>query len=223
MMVILMSGGTVIASMGMEKENKTLETLLTMPVRRRDIVMGKLAAAAAVGLLMAVVYMAGMGYYMTSLQGRTSLDLARYGLVLNPLDFVLVGLSLFLAVLSALALCMLLGTFARDYKSAQSLTMPVTFLAMVPFFVMMMKDFNTLPGFAQAGIFLIPFSHPMMVMNNLMFDDYGLVLAGIAYEALFAATAMALSVWMFKKDMLITGRKKKEKKRSSLSWKLGRK
>jgi ABC-2 type transport system permease protein len=223
MMVILMSGGTVIASMGQEKENKTLETLLTMPVKRRDIVMGKLAAAAVVGLLMAVIYMAGMGYYMTSLQGASSLDLARYGLVLNPLDFVLVGISLFLAVLGALALCMLLGVFARDYKSAQSLTMPVTFLALVPFFVMMMKDFNTLPGFAQAGIFLIPFSHPMMVMNNLMFDDYGLVLAGIAYEALFAAVVMGLSIWMFKKDMLITGRKKREKRAASPQWKFGRK
>jgi hypothetical protein len=48
-------------------------------------------------------------------------------------------------------------------------------------------------------------------------------LAGIAYEALFAATAMALSVWMFKKDMLITGRKKKEKRAASLPWKLGKK
>ncbi len=222
MMVILMTGGTVIASMGMEKENKTLETLLTMPVKRRDIVLGKLAGAALVGLIMAVVYMAGMGYYMSSLQSQGSLDLARYGLILNPLDYALVGLSLFLAVLSALSLCMLLGAFARDYKSAQSLTMPITFLAMVPFFVMMLKDFNTLPAFAQVGLFLIPFSHPMMAMNNLMFDDYGLVLAGIAYEALFAGLAMGLAVWMFKKDMLITGRKKKEK-RAGLRWKPGRK
>ena len=42
MLVILMSGGSIIGSMGMEKENKTLETLLTMPVKRRDIVMGSL-------------------------------------------------------------------------------------------------------------------------------------------------------------------------------------
>ena len=223
MMVILMSGGTIISSMGMEKENKTLETLLTMPVRRRDIVTGKLVAAALVGLLMAVVYMAGMGYYMNSLQSGSSLDLAKYGLVLNPLDYVLVGISLFLAVLCALALCLLLGCFARDFKSAQSLTMPVTFLAMVPFFVMMMKDFNTLPAIAQAGIFAIPFSHPMMVMNNLMFDDYTLVLAGIAYEAVFAAVTMSIVVWIFKKDMLITGRKKREKKTVNPLWSRGRK
>ena len=34
MMIIIMSGGMVISSMALEKENKTLETLLTLPVRR---------------------------------------------------------------------------------------------------------------------------------------------------------------------------------------------
>lgn len=212
MLVILMSGSSIIGSMGMEKENKTLETLLTMPVKRRDIVLGKLAGAAVVGLLMAIVYMAGMGYYMGSLQGQSAIDMTRFGLVLDPLDYLLVGLSLFLAVLGALALCMLLGAFARDFKSSQTLTMPITFLALVPFFIMMMKDFSTLPPLGQVVIFLIPFSHPMMVMNNLMFNDYWLVIAGIAYEALFAAVTVGLSVWLFKKDMLITGWKKGSKK-----------
>jgi ABC-2 type transport system permease protein len=213
MMVVLMAGGMIISSMGLEKENKTLETLLTMPVKRRDIVLGKLAGAAVVGLISALVYMMGMGYYMLSLQGQATIDMARFGLVLDPLDYVLVGLSLFLAVLGALALCMLLGAFARDFKAAQTLTMPITFLALVPYFIMMMKDFSTLPVFGQVAIFLIPFSHPMMAMNNLMFDDYGLVIAGIVYEAIFAAIAISLAVWLFNKDMLITGWKKGAKGR----------
>jgi len=41
MMVIIMAGGTVISSMALEKENKTLETLLTLPVKRVSIVAGK--------------------------------------------------------------------------------------------------------------------------------------------------------------------------------------
>lgn len=209
MLIVMMSGSTIIASMGMEKENKTLETLMTMPVKRSHIVLGKLGGAAVVGLIMAVVYMAGMSYYMDSMQANTTIDLAKYGLVLGPLDYVLVGISLFLAVLGALTLCMLLGALARDYKSAQSLTMPVMLLTMIPFFVLMMKDFNTLPTAIQGALFLIPFTHPMMVMNNLMFDDYTLVLAGIAYEAIFVAVTMAIAVWIFKKDLLVSGRQKR--------------
>ena len=45
MIVIVMIGSIVISSMGNEKENKTLETLLTMPVKRTTIVTGKLMAA----------------------------------------------------------------------------------------------------------------------------------------------------------------------------------
>lgn len=215
LMVIIMSGSTVIASMGLEKENKTLETLLTMPVKRSDIVLGKLGGAAAVGLLMAFIYMLGMGSYLNSLQGSAGLDLSDYGIGLETIDLVLVGLTLFLAVVAGLGLCLVIGVFARDYKSAQSLTMPITFLAMIPMFVLMMKDFATLPGAVQAGLFAIPFTHPMMAMNNLMFGDYALVVAGIVYEAVFATAMMVIAVVLFKKDILVTGRKKREKKKGA--------
>jgi len=211
LMVIIMSGSTVISSMGLEKENKTLETLLTMPVKRSYIVLGKLGGAAVVGLLMAFIYMLGMNSYMEGMSGSAALDLAEHGIALGMTDYLLVGLSLFLAVVGGLAMCLVIGTFARDYKSAQALTMPITFLAMVPMFAMMMKDFSTLPGAVQAAIFAIPFSHPMMAINNLLFGDYTLVLAGIAYEAVFAAAMMAIAVYLFRKDILVTGRMKKNR------------
>lgn len=62
MMIIIMAGSIVITSMALEKENKTLETLLTLPVKRTSIVTGKIVAAAFIGLLLAIIYMIGMGY-----------------------------------------------------------------------------------------------------------------------------------------------------------------
>jgi ABC-2 type transport system permease protein len=206
MMLIMAAGGTVISSMGMEKENKTQETLLTLPVKRGSIVTGKLVASALIGLIMAAIYMVGFNYYMTGFSASGSIDLEKYDLTLSALDYLLVGLSLFVTLIAALALCMILGTFAKNYKSAQTLTMPITFLAMIPMFLIIFKDFNTLPTAVQVVLFGIPFSHPMMAMRALMFDDYGLVLAGIAYSAIFAAVAIALTVWIFKTDRLLTGR-----------------
>jgi ABC-2 type transport system permease protein len=206
MMLIMAAGGTVISSMGMEKENKTLETLLTLPVKRGSIVTGKLVASALIGLIMAAIYMVGFNYYMTGFSASGSIDLEKYDLTLSALDYLLVGLSLFVTLIAALALCMILGTFAKNYKSAQTLTMPITFLAMIPMFLIIFKDFNTLPTAVQVVLFGIPFSHPMMAMRALMFDDYGLVLAGIAYSAIFAAVAIALTVWIFNTDRLLTGR-----------------
>jgi|WetSurMetagenome_2_1015567.scaffolds.fasta_scaffold37487_3 ABC-2 type transport system permease protein len=206
MMVIIYAGSIVISSMGSEKENKTLETLLTMPVSRSSIVFGKLLGAAVVGLIMAVIYMLGMSFYFTSLTGSISIDLAQYGLTLGPLDYLLVGASLFAALVFALALCMILGIFTKNYKAAQTMTMPVTFLAMIPMFVTMFTDFDTLPLVGKILVFAIPFSHPMIAMRSLMFDDYILVIAGIAYSTIMALLAMFIAVTLFKKDILLTGK-----------------
>ena len=206
MMIILMAGTMVITSMGMEKENKTLETLLTLPVGRGSIVAGKLIAAALVGLFMAAIYMVGFGYYIGGMSANAPVNLAAYGLTVTPLDYVLLGLSVFAALFAALALCMVLGTFAKNYKTAQTLTMPITLLAMIPMFMTMFWDFNTLPFAAQVVVFLIPFSHPMMALRALMFGNYLFVLAGIGYAFAFALAMILIAVWIFRTDRLLTGR-----------------
>ena len=206
MMIVLMAGTMVITSMGMEKENKTLETLLTLPVGRGSIVAGKLVASAIVGLFMAAIYMVGFGSYTNGITANSPVNLASYGLSLTPLDFVLLGISVFAALFAALALCMVLGTFAKNYKTAQTLTMPVTLLALIPMFLTMFFDFNTLPTWAQVLVFVIPFSHPMMAMRSLMFGDYLFVLAGIGYSLAFATVMILIAVWIFRTDRLLTGR-----------------
>ena len=223
MIIIIITGNTIIASMGMEKENKTLETLLTLPVKRNYIVIGKIAGSAIVGLVMAAIYMVGFGYYMQSFQA-TEINLADFGLALGPQDYFLIGLSVFVALLAGLSLCMFLGTFAKDFKSAQTLILPVTFLALVPMFLIMFKDFDTLPAFLKIALFAIPFSHPMMAMRALMVDDYLLVLSGIAYVAIFAAVIVTVVAWIFRSDRLLTGRIKTRRGRRlrGLLGKLGR-
>ncbi|HYM40594.1 MAG TPA: ABC transporter permease [Thermoplasmata archaeon] len=206
MMIILMAGSMVITSMGMEKENKTLETLLTLPVGRGAIVAGKLIASAVIGLFMAGIYMVGFSYYIGGLSASAPVNLASYGLTLTPIDYILLGVSVFAALFAALALCMVLGTFAKNYKAAQTLTMPVTALAMLPMFMTMFWDYNTLPAAAQAIVFAIPFSHPMMAMRSLMFKDYAFVLMGIGYSFAFAVVMILIAIWIFRTDRLLTGR-----------------
>jgi len=205
MMIIIMSGNMVISSMALEKENKTLETLLTLPVKRTHIVTGKIVASAIIGLLFAVVYMFGMSRYLGGFQMSEGLDLANFDLTLTTSDFLLIGISLFITLIAALALCMLLGTMAKNYKSAQTLTFPVTMLAMIPMFVTMFADFDTLPLVLKGLLFAIPFSHPMMASRALIFNDYLLVIGGIIYVLIFAIVTISIVVWVFKTDRLLTG------------------
>jgi ABC-2 type transport system permease protein len=212
MMIILMSGGTVISSMAMEKENKTLETLLTLPVKRTSIVTGKIVASASIGLFMALIYMIGFGNYMQSFQMTGGLNLADFGLNLTTIDLILIGISLFVTLIAGLALSMLLGTFAKNYKSAQTLTFPVTALALFPMFLTMFKDFDTLPLALKGIVYAIPFSHPMMAPRLLIFNDYTTVISGIIYVTIFAIIMITYIAWIFKTDKLLTGSTRNLKK-----------
>jgi ABC-2 type transport system permease protein len=221
MMLIIMSGSSVISSMGMEKENKTLETLLTMPVRRSHVVIGKMVGSALVGMIMAAIYMIGFSRYMNSFQ-ISNINLADFGLTLGMQDYLLVGVSLFTALLAGPSLCIVLGTFAKDYRSAQTLIFPITALAMISVFITMFKDFDTIPAVLRILVFAIPFSHPMMAMRALMLDNYPLVIGGIAYTAVFTVIMVAVAVRIFSSDRLLTGRVQKRAARGKLVWGLRR-
>jgi len=217
MMLIIMAGSSVISSMGMEKENKTLETLLTMPVRRSHVVIGKMVGSALVGMIMAAIYMIGFSRYMNSFQ-ISDINLADFGLAMGMQDYLLVGISLFTALLAGLSLCIVLGTFAKDYRSAQALIFPITALAMISVFITMFKDFDTIPAALKVLVFAIPFSHPMMAIRALMLDNYSLVIGGIAYTAVFTVIMVAVAVRIFNSDRLLTGSVRKRVGLGKLGW-----
>ena len=210
MMIIIMAGSMVISSMALEKENKTLETLLTLPVKRVSIVAGKIIASALIGLILAVIYIIGFSYYMTSFQISGPIDVISLGMVLSASDLLILGISVFVTLIAALSFCMLLGTMAKNYKSAQTLTFPVTLLALIPMFMTMFKDFDTLPMALKGFLFAIPFSHPMMAPRALIFDDYLLVLSGIIYVLIFSIIMIIIVVYIFKTDRLLTGSTKRK-------------
>ncbi|MDR3205987.1 MAG: ABC transporter permease [Candidatus Methanoplasma sp.] len=208
MMVIMMIGSIVISSMGNEKENKTLETLLTMPVGRTVIVTGKILSAAIMGLVYGIMYMVGMMFYskgMTDIGGLGGSSPADLGLALGPVDWLIVGTMVFLAIFCALGLCMILGAFAKNYKAAQTMTVPISVLAIIPMLLNMFASWGSLPTAIQIPLFIIPFTHPMMVMQNLMFGNTAVVLAGMAYLALFAMLTIFITVKVYKSDILLTG------------------
>lgn len=192
------AGSLVVNSMGSEKENGTLETLLTMPVQRRTIVGAKLGASAILGVALAAFYI-GVFYLARPDTGGTSVAQLTGG------DYALVGLSLSLAIIDILAVALCLGVFADDTRGAQTLLMPVAFVAMVPAFVTGFVDTSTLSLPLKAALYAIPSTHPVIAPVELAFGDPLVVLAGIAYEVAFAVVVIALTVRLFGSDRLVTG------------------
>ncbi len=117
-----------------------------------------------------------------------------------------------MSLLAGLSLCLALGSFAKDYKSAQSLLFPVTVLAIFSMLMTMFMDFSTMPTFIKIFIFIIPFSHPMMAMKTLMLKEYALVISGIIYSSIFAAIMIIITILIFNSDRLLVGKLQKNKK-----------
>lgn len=206
MMVIMYTGMLVMTSMGTEKESKTLETLLSLPVRRGYIIAGKMVGAAVVGFMMTVIYMVGFKYYMSPFMSppEISVKLKELGLFITPAGYILLGISLFLAIISALSVCIILGVFTQDAKSAQTMTYPIMLVAFIPFLLSVFKDIETLPLKLKLVVYAIPFTHPMTASKSLIFHDYQSVLWGIGYLIVFIIIMMWIAVRIFNTDKVLT-------------------
>ncbi len=223
MMIVMYSSQMVISAVAMEKQNKTLETLLTVPIRRTSIITAKMLAAGLVGLISAGVYMFGFQGFMGGiggerLQAATSQSgavMRQLGLYFDTTGYLILGAALFLAILVALALAMILGVLAEDFRSAQNMIMPLIFMVMIPYFLSLFADINTVALPVKIFILAIPFSHPFLVSQNLYLGNYGMIFGGLAYMLVVFIVLVVFAARVFSSDKILTMKLRFGKKRGA--------
>jgi ABC-2 type transport system permease protein len=213
MMLIIFAGQMVASSLGQEKENKTLETILTVPVSRVSIVAGKMLAAAILAFLFAGVYMVGFGDYMSSFTisapGGPSMgqimDASRsLTLSLNLTSYLLLGLNIFFTIVCALSLATLLALFAEDTKGAQAMLTPLMVTVLIPYFFTLFLDPQTVSLPLRIFIYLLPFSHTFFAFKFLLFGAVTPVILGIVYLAALSAIFILAAARIFSSDRVLT-------------------
>jgi ABC-2 type transport system permease protein len=208
--IIMTSSQMVISAIAMEKQNKTLETLLTVPIPRTSIVTTKMLAAGIVGLLSAAVYMIGMKSYMGGMTGgirsgaAVSGVIKQLGLTLSGKGYLLLGVALFFAILCGLAMATILGVLAEDFRSAQTLMLPIMLMILIPYLLSFITDIQSLPLPAKILILAIPFSHPFLATSNIMLGHYSAVLYGILYMAVVFLVLVFIAARIFSTDRVLT-------------------
>lgn len=223
MMIIMYSSQMVISAIAMEKQNKTLETLLTVPIRRTSIVATKMLAAGIVGLASAFIYMFGFKSYMGGMTGGLTAPggvqsvIQQLGLSLTTGGYVVLGISLFFAILCALAMATILGVMAEDFRSAQMLIMPLMFLIMIPYLLSFFTDFRTLSLPIKILVWAIPFSHPFLATQNIILGNSQGILFGIAYMAVFFAVCVVVAARIFSTDRVLTMKLRWGKKKGMMA------
>ncbi|MEM0217011.1 MAG: ABC transporter permease [Candidatus Bathyarchaeia archaeon] len=195
-------------SVAMEKEEKTLETLLTIPMDRFAILLGKLSSSVIIAAVGAVAYMVGYGYMvnimLSDIPGALNLDLASLGLAPSPAGYLLLGVSLFVTIFSALALAVILSAFAEDVRSAQSYVGFIYPFVFLPAFALMYLDISALPLAVRLLFYAIPFSHPIIASKAVLTGDYFTVVIGIIYVSIFTIVIMYIASRLFATEKILT-------------------
>lgn len=200
-------------SVAMEKEEKTLETLLTVPVDRFAILMGKVSSTIIVAGVAAVTVLVGYNYMLGSISmGITTssagagIDLVSLGLVPSVGGYALLGISLFFTLLSALALAVVMSAFSENVRGAQALVGYIYPLIFLPAMALIYLDFNSLPTALQAIFFAIPYSQPILAAKAVVTGDYLMVILGIVYVAVFTVVIMYVASRLFATEKILTAK-----------------
>lgn len=212
-MVIIIASQMIATAIATEKENKTLETLLSSPVGRQSIVYAKLIGAAVVSLFFVLVYMFGLRYYMAGMtQGQTNVPssplitqaVRDLGLAFSNFDYILLGVSIFLGIATALAFSLILGVFAESVKAVQGVIAPIMLLVALPYFMVMFLDLKTISPLMKYILYAIPFSHPFLVSNNLLLGKTALVRWELLYQLVFLIAFAYIISKIFASDKILT-------------------
>jgi sodium transport system permease protein len=150
-----------------EKERGTLETLLSSPAMRGEIVWGKLLAIMLFSMATSLLNLASMGITGTLLIGQLQiLDANAGGLHIGPpplatMGWLLLGLVPISALFSALALA--IAALARSTKEGQYYLLPLMLITM-PLMILPMLPAAEL----DLGSSLIPVTGMLLLLRALM-------------------------------------------------------
>ncbi len=145
-----------------EKERKTLESLLTTPVTRTELLLGKLFAATVLGALAALADIVGViGYFYTlSLAYGSPIPLVDPGLI------VLHSTVVFLTSLLTASIVLPLVLRSKTIRGAQASSTAVVSAATLVFFAVLFVDIPKLPVITIIVLYLVPFTHSAMIIYN---------------------------------------------------------
>jgi sodium transport system permease protein len=185
-----------------ERERGSLEALLINPVPRRDFVMGKLLASLPFGLatLALSLILFGLGFNLVPLENFTGIQMNIDGLVLLNIFWVALPV-----VLLASAMQIVVASFTRSYKEAQ------TYLPFLPLIAGLPGAFLAfVPVKTTLWVALIPIYSQSVLINQLLRGEtIQPVNALVSLAMTLACTILfaLLAIFLYQREAILFGNK----------------
>ncbi len=144
-----------------EKERGTLETLLTFPIKSRDIIIGKLLSVTLLSIITGVLslVLALIAFNIANdtftIYESAKITLSAPSIIMSI--FVIIVFSLFIS-----GLCIAIASMCKSFKEAQSALTPLTFIALFPGMIAFMVGVKS-----STLLSIVPFLNFSLVFNDI--------------------------------------------------------
>lgn len=196
-------------SMGVEKEEKTLETLLSLPLSRRSIALSKLLGSLVVGLLATASYMLGFAYYMYMAASAEQGFGGAGSLVesyLTPWRITLLLAGFLAAVMLANTLAAVLGSLGSNVRSSQSLASVVWMMLFAIGFGLIYVSLDAMNPLGRILLSAVPLSPPYIVAKDLGGAYTGYTILSLLIHVAYIALAFQVLTRILGSEILLSGR-----------------
>ena len=150
-----------------EKERGTLETLLTFPIRSKDIILGKFLGVSISSIITGLISLALAVISIIISKNMFSIyegiDVMYSPIAILFMTIVIIAYSFFIS-----GLCIAIASTSKTFKEAQSALTPLTFISFFPGMIAFMVGIQTTPILS-----IIPFLNFTLIftdINNGIFD-----------------------------------------------------
>ena len=186
-----------------EKERGTMETILSSPIKRVHLVVGKFLLVLTASLVTATLSVASMGTSFTvfahfaALQGENE----RIPILTMHLRSVIAVfvMALPVAVLFSATL-ITISLFAKTFKEAQSYLTPMTFLVIIPAIAAVLPGIELTPKLAVVPILNVSLLCKELVMGTYHWNYIVLIFLS---TCVYAGIALYLAVKMFQRESVL--------------------
>lgn len=207
MLIISLMMGTMypaIDTTAGERERGTLETILTLPVTNRQLIISKFLTVAAIGIasaLLNIVSMGGIAFYMYQIMDlqtdAASFEISRFLPAILVCMLAVFAFSLFV---SAVTMCV--TSFAKSYKEANNYITPLMLVIMFTGYIGFIPNVELTQTMSMVPVANIC----LLIRNMLAFKiDYGAIAVVLFSNVAYAVLAVLFLSRIYDSETILFG------------------
>ena len=152
-----------------EKERGTLETLLTFPIKSKDIIVGKFLSVSLssiiTGVISLILMLVSLAYANSSFEIYKDTNL-----MLSPSSLIFAIVVIIAYSLLISGLCIAIASKSKTFKEAQSALTPLTFISFFPGMIAFMAGISSSPLLS-----LVPFLNFTLLFQDIVVGNIDIV------------------------------------------------